>query len=86
MPMNSETKMECLTCGTCRYYAERPAELWGICNRYGVCLKCSKPVDPSFGPRGTHAPGSRAVVIDRQRGVVRPGCWRAMWRAGDNDE
>lgn len=65
-----------LTCGMCRYYAERPADLLGICYREGVCLKCAKPVDPGFGPAGVRAPGSHVEVIDGQRGVVRPGCWR----------
>lgn len=47
--MSDETQWTRYTCGTCRYYVERPSELLGICYRAGVCIKCAKPVDPDFG-------------------------------------
>ena len=74
--MSDETQWTRYTCGTCRYYVERPADLLGICYRAGVCIKCAKPVDPDFGTTCPHAPGCHVTVIDKERGVVRPGCWR----------
>ncbi|MEY8436132.1 hypothetical protein AAK967_00070 [Atopobiaceae bacterium 24-176] len=75
--MSDGTPVRHLTCGTCRYYVERPAELLGVCYRDGVCLKCAKAVDGNYGARDAPSvPGCHVTVLDGERGVVRPGCWR----------